>query len=298
MTLKSRDVAIAATLAFIAWGLVTGWVPTLRYIGYAFTTGFCLALLSIAALILLSSRPIQDYDNLRERAPRTAAFIDPVVWKSDTAWLAKRDNYNPTPLYPSSYIISNALDSLLEWLLRDFIASWYRNITRNPNFVHEVDRAVRAALINVKNRLSPLDLTEIAVLRFVPIVTDHLKDFYEAERAIRGKNLNRNVTESEELDLAIAGKYKNGRLHPAASLAFSDLKIVQQEHLRKIVARILPMILPENLIGSRIVSVLLKEILACAVVAPLMQILSDPDVWNQLIEVYVRVKEISHCIIY
>lgn len=287
MALKSRDVAIAATCAFIAWGLATGWVPTLRYLGYAFTTGFCFGLLSIAALILLSSRKIQDYDNIRERTPRTAAFIDPAAWKNDRAWLARRDIYKPTPIYPSSYIISNALDGILEWLFRDLITSWYSHITRNPNFVHEVDQAVRAALINIRNRLLPLDVVETVVLRFVPIVTNHLKEFYEAERAIRGKNLNRNVTESEELDLAIAGRYRDGKLHPAASLAYSDPKIVQQEHLREIIARLLPVILPGNLVGSRIVSVLLKEILACAVMAPLMQLLSDPDIWNQLMEVYV-----------
>lgn len=295
MALKSRNVAIAATFAFIAWGLATGWMPTLRYVGYAFTTGFCFALLAIAALTLLSSRPVQqDHDNIRKRVPRTAAFINPVIWKSDTAWLARRDSYNPVSLYPSSYIISNALDGLLEWLLRDFIASWYGNITRKPNFIHEVDRAIRSALINIRNKLLPLDIVEIAVSRFVPIVTDHLKEFYEAERAIRGKNLNRNVTESEELDLAIAGRYKDGKLHPAASLAYSDLKLVQQEHLRKIVARLLPMILPESLIGSRAASVLLREILACAVMAPLMQLLSDPDVWNQLMEVYVWIKDLRH----
>lgn len=299
MALKSRNVAIAATFAFIAWGLATGWMPALRYLGYAFATGFCVALLSIAALTLLSSRPTQDYDSIGERAPRTAAFIDPAVWKSDTAWLARGDSYDPISLYPSSYIISNALDGLLDWLLRDFIASWYSNITRKPNFMHEIDRAVRDALINLKNKLLPLDVVEIMVSRFVPIVTDHLKEFYEAERAIRGKNLNRSVTESEELDLAIAGRYRDGKLHPAASLAFSDLKIVQQEHLREIVARLLPMILPENLIGSRVVSVLLREILACAVMAPLMQILSDPDIWNQLMEVYVWIKgATSHWIMY
>lgn len=294
MALTSRNVIIAATVAFIAWGLATGWMPILKYLGYAFTTGFCFALLLIAALILLSSRPTQDYDAIRKRAPRTAAFIDPVIWKSDTVWLAQRDSYNPVSLYPSSFLISNALDGLLDWLLRDLVASWYGNITRRRTFINEVDRAIRIALINVRSKLLPLDVIEIVVSRFVPIVTDHLKEFYEAEQAIRGKNLNRHVTESEELDLAIAGRYRDGRLHPAASLAYSDLKLVQQEHLRKIVARLLPMILPEHLIGSRAVSVLLREILACAIMAPVMQLLSEPDVWNQLMEVYVGIKNSCH----
>ena len=132
------------------------------------------------------------------------------------------------------------------------------------------------------------DLVDIAVSRIVPIVTTHLKDFGLAEQAIRGKALNRNVTESEELDLAIAAKYRDGKLHPAASLTFSDTKLVQQEHLRKILVRVLPEVLPDDVVQSRAVLVLVKEIVACAVLFPLMQILADGDTWNQSMEAYGR----------
>jgi sorting nexin-25 len=100
--------------------------------------------------------------------------------------------------------------------------------------------------------------------------------------------IRRNITEGEELDLAIAAKYKDGKLHPAASLAFSDSRSVEQEHMRKLLVRILPDVVPEDLISSRAVSVLIKEIVACAVLSPVLQLLKDPDTWNQLIEAYGR----------
>jgi sorting nexin-25 len=65
---------------------------------------------------------------------------------------------------------------------------------------------------------------------------------------------------------------------------------MQQEHLRRTVVRLLPEILPENVIRSRAVSVLLKEIVACAVLSPVMQLLSEPDTWNQLMEAYVMLR--------
>ena len=287
MALKPRDVATAAFLGFVAWGYVTTWAPVLRYIGYAFVAGLSIALLAISAIVLSSSRKKQDGEQVFSRSSANVAFVASQAWKEETEWLSRRALYKKTPLYPPSFVISDSLDGLLDWMLRDFVTVWYKSITASPNFVNEVDRAIRIALINVRDRILGVDIVEIAVSRIVPIITRHLKDFYDAERAIRGKHLNRNVTESEDLDLAIAGKYRDGKLHPAASLAYSDTKLVQQEYLRRIVLRLLPEVLPESMIKSRAVSVLIKEIVSCAVLAPLMQILSNPDTWNQLMEAYV-----------
>ena len=294
MTLGSLNVAIASTLLFIAWSLATGWFPILKYLGYAFIAGLLVTALSIAALVLFSSRTRQDTKPLRRKSPRTVAFINAEVWDQEKTWFSEGAPIKPIALYPSSSAISNAIDDLLEWLLRDLITSWYSNISPNLQFVIEIDQAIRRVLVSIAERVRGLDAVEVSVSQIVPIFTNHLNAFYEAEVAIRGKNLNRNVTESEELDLAIARKYKSGKVHSAASLAYSDTKIVQQEYLRGIVTRLLPKVLPENLIRSRAVSVLIKEIVACAIFAPLMKLLSDPDTWNQLMEAYVLLRAINY----
>lgn len=151
-------------------------------------------------------------------------------------------------------------------------------------FPNEVERAVREALGSLQARIENVDLAEITTSRLVPILTAHFHDFSEAERAVRGKKLNRSVTESEELDLAIASKFRDGRLHPAASLSFPDTKMVQQDYLRTLISKILPNILPENMLSSRAVSIIVREIVGCAVLFPVLQILSDPDTWNQIME--------------
>lgn len=288
MALRARDVSIAAIVAFVAWGFLTSWAPILRFLGYAFTAGASITFLATAALVLLSSRNNQDGERWAKPKPRTAAFVAPKAWKEEAEWLSSKSIYRRTPLYPESFMISDGLDSLLDWILRDYVTSWYSKITPSPNFVNEIERAIRTALINLRDRLFGVDIVEVAVARLVPLITAHLKEFYEAERAVRGKNLNRNVTESDELDIAIAGKYREGKLHAAASLAYSDTRLVQQESLRRIVIRLLPEVLPETMIKSRAVSVLIKEIVSCAVLAPLMQMLSDPDTWNQFMEAYGR----------
>ena len=288
MSLRRRDVLLASFAGFVAWGFVVRWFPTLRFLGYAFVGGILVTLFALGAITFTTARTESDLGRKTAIRGASVKFLSSTDWHAESSKFTAARTYQPDQLYPQSFVISTALDGLLDLALRDFISSWYRNITRDATFTNEVDRGIRTALAEVRDRILNEDIVNVAVSRLVPIITAHLRDFDQAERLVRGRSLNRNVTESEELDLAIAAKYRDGRLHPAASLAYSDTKTVQQDHLRKILVRILPDVLPESMMKSRAVSVLIKEIVACAVLFPIMQILSDPDTWNQLIEAYGR----------
>ncbi|CAI6334262.1 unnamed protein product [Periconia digitata] len=289
MALKTRDVALAAVAAFIAWGYLTHWQPSLRFLPYAFFAGV-IAILALQAWLTFTNAWSQQ---LRIPArntygPKHAAFLAPEKWRAERDALTKRSMYMMEPLYPASFLVSDSIDVFLGLILRDFVKSWYGNISKSPTFVNEVDRAVRAAMGELSNRILAVDMVETVVSRLIPIITEHLRAAYEAERVVRGKKLSRNMTESEELDLAIAAKYNGGRLHPAASLAYSNTKLIQQQHLRGIVSKLLPSIMPSNMITSPAVNVLIKEIVACAVLSPIMGMLADADTWNQLMEGYGR----------
>jgi sorting nexin-25 len=288
MALKGRDVILAVIAGFIAWGYAVNWVPALRWAGYAFVTGFVLSVVLLLGLVLLSSRGDGYARRYRSPRPNGAAFLGPGAWSAEVFALRKRETYNKAPLYADSEKISNALDDVLELVARDFVRSWYSHISKNPSFLNEVDRATRLALCNIRDRVLKVDLVEVVTGRLVPTMTAHFRDFYDAERSIRGKKLNRSVTESEELDLAIAAKFRDGKLHPATSLSFPDMKVVQQDYLRKLVSAILPKVLPARLLASRAVSTIIREIMACSVLYPVMQALAEPDTWNQLMENYGR----------
>ncbi|PGG99127.1 hypothetical protein AJ79_08691 [Helicocarpus griseus UAMH5409] len=290
MALSRRDLIVASLAGFIAWGLVAHWLPVLRYIGYAFVAGLALAAISLGAVVLLTVRSGNDSRTTKVNLAGTSlAFLSPDRWERDVKSYQESAEYRPAPLYRESFVVSQAVDGILELVMRDFISSWYQDISSNPRFVNEVDRGIRTALGNLKDKLLREDLVEILVSRIVPILTTHFKDFDQAERAVRGKNLSRTVTESEELDIAIASRYRDGNLHPAITISsFTDPKQVQQEHIRKIVVTLLPQLLPESLMKSRAVAVLVREIVACAVLYPLLVLLSDPDTWNQLMEAYGR----------
>lgn len=284
MALKRRDVIVAGLAAFIAWGFAASWSPVLRWAGHAFVAGsFVTLVLLLAGLFLVSRRP-----NDRTLPPNGVTFLNSKSWRSEVQGLRQRQSYTPAQIHPESPRVSKAIDDLLALIIRDFVNSWYSNISRNPAFTNQVDRAVREALLSFCDVLRDKDLADLVTSRLVPILTAHFRDFYEAEKSVRGKKLNRSVTESEELDLAIASKFRDGRLHPAASLSFPDTKMVQQDYLRSLVAKIVPQILPENMLSSRAVSIIIREIVSCAVLFPVIQLLAEPDTWNQLMENFGR----------
>ncbi|KAH7385696.1 PXA domain-containing protein [Pyrenochaeta sp. MPI-SDFR-AT-0127] len=289
MALKCRDVILAAVAVFIAWGYLTHWQPKLLYLPYAFVAGVAatLALLTWLTVTTAWTKELRSGEEVYY-GPRHVAFLAPEKWRAEREALNKRNMYMMEPLYPASFVISDSFDVLVGLILRDFVKSWYGNISKSPTFVNEVDRAVRAALGELRDRILAVDMVETVVSRMIPLITDHLRASYEAERIVRGRKLSRNITDSEELDLAIAAKYKEGRLHPAASLAYSNTKSIQQQHLRSITTRLLPKVMPTNMMTSPAVNVLIKEIVACAVLSPVMQMLADPDTWNQLMEGYGR----------
>ncbi|PYH64871.1 putative intermediate filament protein (Mdm1) [Aspergillus vadensis CBS 113365] len=288
MALKHRDYVLLGIGAFIAWGLAVKWLPILRYLGYALVLGAFLSSTVLFALVLLTIRSPNDAVASPSPTSPRVAFLARHHWDQETQAFKSRSTYNPQSLYPQSFIVSEGIDELLSFATRDFIASWYQHISPNPTFVNEVNHTIRTAIGNLRDRLLTEDLVSLVVSRIFPVLTSHLKEFEVAERLVRGRNLTRNVTESEELDIAIASKYREGNLHPAAMLSLSDQKLLEQEYLRKIAVGLLPQLFPESVLNSRIVSVLIREIVACAVLFPLVSVLSDPDSWNQLMEAYGR----------
>ena len=286
MLLSRSNVLLGGFAALVAWGLAARHLPFLRYIGYAFSFGSLLTIVLILLANVLVSRPRHRF--LGRIPPPRLALVQSRIWQSELKVIETTSRYSPAQLYDRSFVVSQALDTLLNLAMRDFVASWYSSISPSSLFVNEVDRYIRLALAEIRDRLLQEDVVSMIVTKIVPIMTAHMKDFDQAERLVKGRSLSRNVTEGEELDLAIAAKYRDGKLHPAALLAFSDSKSIEQDHLRKIVLRVLPDVVPGDLISSRAVSVLIKEIVACAVLFPIIQLLKDPDTWNQLIEAYGR----------
>jgi sorting nexin-25 len=231
----------------------------------------------------------QNKSNFPHRTFAPFAFSSPEKWPAAVRTLRAQSAFRKEfreQLVPGQKDMSDQISGLLRLIMRDFVLEWFDKISEDAAFPISVEKACRTAIANLRDRLAVAipDPTDTMVRKFLPMFTLHLADFTMAEGAVRGARV---LTESEEVDKIVATRYgaaKIGGLHPATALSFSDPKLPQQEWLRALLERILPLVMPEKEAKSRPVLVLVREIVACAVLYPVMNLLADPDVWNQLIE--------------
>ncbi|KAF9980353.1 Intermediate filament protein, partial [Mortierella antarctica] len=218
---------------------------------------------------------------------RPAKFTRPVAWSN----IEKRRRQEQAakyrvPIADTMPQLSEAVDQVIELIIRDYVAGWMRAITPEVVLQQRIEELLRIVLLRLKARVMDLDLTQLLVTRLVPKVTAHVSDFRKAEMALRGNSLERSLTESDELDLMVAGRFRNGKLHRALSTSIST-QASEEAYLRNVVQTILPLLLPKSEVQSEILRHLLRELLVGAVLRPILDLLSDPDYWNQNVDVYI-----------
>ncbi|CAO3703540.1 unnamed protein product [Rhizopus stolonifer] len=182
--------------------------------------------------------------------------------------------------------IASALNELMQHIIRDFIQSWFQKIAHDNSFAVSVDRVLRSALVQISQRLEHTDLLPFIVSRLLPRMASHMSNFRVAEIALRGKYLERSVTQSDELDLLLATHFRQGKLHAALTTGAVSTKPTEIAYLRQWLDRVLPLVLDKRDIESGPVLVVIREIVACSVLQPVLEMLADPDFWNQTIESY------------
>jgi sorting nexin-25 len=94
--------------------------------------------------------------------------------------------------------------------------------------------------------------------------------------------------QSDKLNMLLTSHYAPQdlllKLHPAIlTLSLMHTRQMEEAHLHMIVSAILPHILPKKEVQSCAVYIVMREIIACAILYPVMETLSDPSFWNKII---------------
>ncbi|KAJ6621064.1 PXA domain-containing protein [Mycena sp. CBHHK59/15] len=251
--------------------------------------GVAFLFLNVLVSHLLDSKTPSARNNLRYAA-RPFVFSTPAAWQAvltRSQWSQDSPQSFP-PLVPESLVLSGAINDILIMIVRDFVLVWYKDLSASPSFPMAVSSVLHKSLENILDRAATIDLSELVVKRILPKVTAHIEQFRQSEVALRGAGLERRLTQSEELDLLLASRYTSkggGKLHPSVdNLSTTFTKQTEEMHLRQLVEKALPFVLPEKEGRSRVLKLVVREIVACAVLYPVMEMVSDPDFWNKAID--------------
>jgi len=253
-----------------------------------FILAFTYLLLSIYLGWYLDTQRTRSPNYLHQVA-RPFVFSTPAAWQAvltRSQWSQNTPKTLP-PLHPNSNEVSDALNDIVSMIIRDFVSSWYKDLSSSPAFPIAVSSVAHASLQQIIERASAIDVSSLVVKRILPKVTAHIEQFRQSEVALRGAGLERKLTQSEELDLLLASRYasKGGKLHPAIeNLSTTFTRQTEEAHIRQLVDKALPYILPPKERSSKVLKLVVREIVTCTVLFPVAEMIADPDFWNRMID--------------
>lgn len=157
-----------------------------------------------------------------------------------------------------SHNVDDVIDEILNYLMRDFILSWYTYIVKQPDVsANLLKEQVWDVLFNTRNRVSQMDEVKFVVSDSVSVLTEHLQ------------NIRLSATDSTE------------KCQPYKVYSFLSYPEEERDYIRKITEFLLAILLPPKVAEYKPARLLLREALATSVVYPLVQKISDPD-WINL----------------
>ncbi|XP_005528557.1 PREDICTED: sorting nexin-19 [Pseudopodoces humilis] len=165
--------------------------------------------------------------------------------------------------------LEKEIASTVRKVVRDFVASWYRTVSREPAFEAEVERAMLGLAAELRRRMRRVDRRALA-RRLLLLCGQHLQSFLRARDALRadpkgGRTLWREYSR-------LAGPHP-ALLSPAAEVGCA----------RAAVDTLLRALVPWPHLETRTGRFVVVELVACNVLLPAIRKMSDPDWINLLL---------------
>ncbi|KAF0311748.1 Sorting nexin-14 [Amphibalanus amphitrite] len=175
--------------------------------------------------------------------------------------------------------VDAALERLLESLLAEHLAPWSQLVSADPAFLHEVRLVLRCACTELARRALRVELSVLVLRRLIPAGVCHL------DCCLLARRLHRSGLLSDQA----AWDYYGRDAHAAVSAGGEG------RYLRTLASRVTPLLLAGRPCRAGAGGLLLRELLAGAVLRPLLDLLADPDTVNQLLLLLLSPEKLDPC---
>lgn len=166
--------------------------------------------------------------------------------------------------------VDDAIQQILELTLKEFVNSWLEEIATNTNKLdielRHILRTILSALI--RRTKNGVNITDVLLEKLPKVLTHHLEMF------VKGK---RHSKTAQHLEEAVLKEYGH-LLHPAMNSREDEVK-----YLTSIVESVMPFLLPPKYLNCKVVQCFFRELMACSVLLPAIDICGDPDKVNALL---------------
>uniref|UniRef100_UPI00398E688F sorting nexin-19 isoform X3 n=1 Tax=Pristiophorus japonicus TaxID=55135 RepID=UPI00398E688F len=182
----------------------------------------------------------------------------------------------PSPPPPGSQLLllAQEIEATITKIIRDFVTSWYRTVSQEPEFEHELQRAMHAMALELKRRMERVDRKELAQ-KLLLLCSCHLEVYLKARKAAREK-LGRH--RAEEIQAMWKAYCKASDPHVALQSPATEVN-----YARGIVDLLLHVLVPYPNLETRTGRFVVRELIMCNVLLPLISKMADPDWINGII---------------
>ncbi|XP_064597089.1 uncharacterized protein LOC135463654 [Liolophura sinensis] len=186
---------------------------------------------------------------------------------NDSQGEAKENN----SLQKEANTVNDEIERFLNLVMRDFVQSWYKTISLDPDVLEEIHEILYQATLHIcKARLAKLNVKKVTC-DVIKLFQQHLGAVLLSKAFVRSQPKRRRSSTTRVSSLEEAFELKYG-YHVALENETSEINYV-----RSLVDIVLVRLLPIQIHRCRIARALVTEILTCNVVLPLIKMMSSPE---------------------
>ncbi|GFS51622.1 sorting nexin-13 [Nephila pilipes] len=175
--------------------------------------------------------------------------------------------------------IDYQLREILSNILRDFIQSWYKDVSSNAEFVNGFNDMCKNLINNFSKSSKEVNWISFFTQRVVEDFTSHLRLFRHTEIAHRKKHRENpdNYITIESIFFEKENEFEKDLCREIVCSCPDK----EEEYLQCICDLLLYILLPPEDFNNKILKHFLREVLTSSVLQPLLSQFSDPDIINQ-----------------
>lgn len=195
-------------------------------------------------------------------------------------------NENEPPITNSSHSITgeasidSEIESLLQIVYRDFVHTWYDQISTNDQFIHQLDSLVKQTLRNLSSKFRSIQTVPFLTTRLVDVFASHL-------RLYRLSLETQSTLKIEDPNVNLLSCFFDLELHQEDHHLCRDLVSEDNEHLFTYLTALsdtlLYLLIPMDSFNNRLFHSFLLSLFVNTLAYPLLNLLSNPDFVNRLI---------------
>ncbi|XP_028391400.1 sorting nexin-13-like [Dendronephthya gigantea] len=177
-------------------------------------------------------------------------------------------------------IIDEPLQEVIEYFFRDYIRYWYDEVSQHEEFPYDLRQTLQKVLIALFSRSKDVEWMPFLTVRLVDDFAAHLKLFKLAV-----EHCDKQKEEENQMESVFFQKEHE----MLQAMCRGDICLNQEEekeYLRTVSDILLYILLPPEDFHNKPFRFLLREVIACNVLLPTVEMVCDPDYINQTIVIW------------